>query len=149
MAEETKVQESQTTEAPAEGTAEVKVKKVKRTKRVVQHGQVHINALFNNTIISVTDEKGAVLTWASGGSCGFKGAREATPYAAQICSETACGKAKTLHGLETVDVYVKGIGIGREQAIRGIISGGVEIKAIFDITPVPHNGCRAQKVRKL
>lgn len=149
MAEETKTPETQEAPAQVEGTTEVKVKKVKRTKHVVQHGQVHINALFNNTIVSVTDAKGNVLSWASGWSCGFKGAREATPYAAQICSETACGKAKTLHGLETVDVYVKGIGVGREQAIRGIISGWVEIKSIFDITPVPHNGCRAQKVRKL
>ncbi len=132
-----------------ESTSEVKVKKTKRTKHVVQHGQVHINAHFNNTIVSVTDVKGSVLSWATGWSCGFKWAREATPYAAQIATETACNKAKTLHGLETVDVYLKWIGVGREQAVRGIIAAGIDIKAIFDITPVPHNGCRKQKVRKL
>jgi small subunit ribosomal protein S11 len=89
------------------------------------------------------------LTWASGGSAWFKWAREATPYAAQVVAETAISKAKTLHSIETVDVYVKWIGIGREQAIRGLISGGVNLSAIFDITPVPHNWCRKKKVRKL
>ncbi|MCH2189190.1 30S ribosomal protein S11 [Candidatus Gracilibacteria bacterium] len=123
--------------------------KSKKTKQIVQHGQVHILASFNNTIVSVTDEKGNVLTWSSGGNAGFKGAREATPYAAQITAEQAIEKAKTLHSLETADVYVKGIGIGREQAIRGIISAGVDVQSIFDITPVPHNGCRKKKVRKL
>lgn len=125
------------------------VKKTKKTKQVVQHGQAHILASFNNTIVSITDEKGNVLTWSSGGSAGFKWARESTPYAAQVTAEEAVGKAKTLHGLESVDVYVKWIGVGREQAIRGLISGGVELRGIFDITPVPHNGCRKKKVRKL
>ncbi|MBW7954345.1 30S ribosomal protein S11 [Candidatus Gracilibacteria bacterium] len=125
------------------------VKKSKKTKKIVQLGQAHIMASFNNTIVSITDEKGNVLTWASGGSAGFKGAREATPYAAQIAVEQAATKAKTLHNLETVDVYVKGIGVGREQAIRGLISGGLELRAIFDITPVPHNGCRKKKTRSL
>jgi len=125
------------------------VKKSKKTKHIVQHGQAHIKASFNNTIISITDEKWNVLTWASGGTAGFKWARESTPYAAQITAEQAVEKAKTLHSLESVDVYVKWIGIGREQAIRGLISGGVELKAIFDITPVPHGGCRKKKVRKL
>lgn len=125
------------------------VKKSKKTKQIVQHGQAHIKASFNNTIISITDEKWNVLTWSSGGTAGFKWAREATPYAAQVTAEQAIEKAKTLHGLESVDVYVKGIGIGREQAIRWLISWGVELKAIFDITPVPHGGCRKKKVRKL
>lgn len=124
-------------------------KKTKKTKRVVQTGQAHILASFNNTIVSITDEKGNVLSWATGGSAGFKGARESTPYAAQMTSEQAVGKAKTLHGLEIVDVYIKGIGVGREQAIRGLISGGVELRAIYDITPVPHNGCRKKKVRRM
>lgn len=123
--------------------------KSKKTKKVVQIGQAHILASFNNTIVSITDEDGNVLTWSSGGSAGFKGARESTPYAAQMTSEQAVGKAKTLHGLETVDVYVKGIGVGREQAIRGLISGGVELRAIYDVTPVPHNGCRKKKVRRM
>ena len=125
------------------------VKKSKKTRKIVQHGQAHIKASFNNTIVSITDEKGSVLTWATGGSAGFKGARESTPYAAQITAEEAVEKVKTLHGMESVDVYVKGIGVGREQAIRGLISGGLELRGIFDITPIPHNGCRPKKVRKL
>ena len=125
------------------------VKKSKKTKHIVQHGKAHIKASFNNTIISITDEKWNVLTWASGGTAGFKWARESTPYAAQITAEQAVEKAKTLNSLESVDVYVKWIGIGREQAIRGLISGGIELKAIFDITPIPHGGCRKKKVRKL
>lgn len=124
-------------------------KKPKKTKQVIPHGQAHIFASFNNTIVSITDTKWNVLTWASGGSAWFKWAREATPYAAQVVAETAISKAKTLHSIETVDVYVKWIGIGREQAIRGLISGGVNLSAIFDITPVPHNWCRPKKVRKL
>lgn len=125
------------------------VKKTKKTKKVVQIGQAHILASFNNTIVSITDEKGNVLSWATGGSVGFKGARESTPYAAQMTSEQAVAKAKTLHGLEVVDVYIKGIGVGREQAIRGLISGGVDLRSIFDVTPVPHNGCRKKKVRRM
>lgn len=123
--------------------------KSKKTRKVVQVGQAHIMAGFNNTIVSITDEEGNVLTWSSGWSAGFKWARESTPYAAQITSEQAVEKAKTLHGLETVDVYVKGIGVGREQAIRGLITGWVDLRAIYDITPVPHNGCRKKKVRRM
>ena len=123
--------------------------KGKKTKKIVQTGHAHIMASFNNTIVSITDEQGNVLSWASGGSAGFKGARESTPYAAQITSEQAVEKAKQLHGLEIVDVYVKGIGVGREQAIRGLISGGVELRSIFDVTPIPHNGCRKKKVRRM
>ncbi len=123
--------------------------KSKKTKRVVQIGHAHILASFNNTIVSITDEDGNVLSWASGWSAGFKGARESTPYAAQITAEQAVEKAKTLHGLETVDVYIKGIGVGREQAIRGLLSGGIELRSIFDVTPVPHNGCRKKKVRRM
>lgn len=126
-----------------------KTKKNRKTRRIVQHGQVHINASFNNTIVSVTDEKGNVLTWASWGSAGFKWARESTPYAAQMAAEEASEKAKTLHSMETVDVYIKWIGIGREQAIRWVIGKGLDLRAIFDITPLPHNGCRKKKVRKL
>ena len=125
------------------------VKKSKKTRTVIPHWQVHIQASFNNTIVSVTDEKGNVLTWSTWWSAGFKWARESTPYAAQMTAEQAVSKAKTLHSIETVDVYVKWIGIWREQAIRGVISGGVELKTIFDITPIPHNGCRKKKVRKL
>ncbi len=127
----------------------VKKTSSKKTRRIVQHGQVHIQASFNNTIVSITDEKGNVLTWATGWSTWFKWARESTPYAAQVTAEQAVEKAKTLHSLESVDVYVKWIWVGREQAIRWLISWGVELKSIFDITPIPHNWCRKKKVRKL
>ena len=123
--------------------------KSKKTRKVVQIGQAHIMAGFNNTIVSITDEQGNVLTWSSGWSAGFKGARESTPYAAQMTSEQAVEKAKTLHGLEVVDVYIKGIGVGREQAIRGLISAGIDLRAIYDVTPVPHNGCRKKKARRM
>lgn len=125
------------------------VKKSKKTKRIVQVWQAHIMASFNNTIVSITDEKWEVLTWASGWSAWFKWARESTPYAAQIAVEQATQKAVTLHSLEMVDVFVKGIWIGREQAIRWLISWGVELRNIYDITPVPHNGCRKKKTRSL
>lgn len=125
------------------------VKKSKKTRKVVQIWQAHIFAWFNNTIVSITDEQGAVLTWASWGSSGFKGARESTPYAAQITTENATSKAKTLHWLEAVDVYIKWIGVGREQAVRGLLSAWVDIRAIYDITPVPHNWCRKKKQRRM
>lgn len=125
------------------------VKKSKKTRKIVTVWQAHIQASFNNTIVSITDEKWNVLTWASGWSAWFKWARESTPYAAQVIAEQATSRAKTLHSLETVDVYVKWIWVGREQAIRWLLSGWVDIRAIFDITPIPHNGCRKKKVRKL
>jgi small subunit ribosomal protein S11 len=125
------------------------VKKAKKTKRIIQHWHVHIFASFNNTIVSVTDEKWSVLTWSSWGSSGFKWSREATPYAAQLTAENAITKAKNLHSIETVDVYVKWIWVWREQAIRWLISWWVELRAIFDVTPVPHNWTRKKKVRKL
>ncbi len=129
--------------------AKATVKRSKKTRKVIEVGQAHIQASFNNTIVSITDEKGNVLTWATGGAAGFKWAREATPYAAQVIAEQATAKAITLHGLKEVTVYVKWIWVWREQAIRWLLSWWLEIKAIFDITPVPHNGCRKKKVRKL
>ncbi|EKD29417.1 MAG: hypothetical protein ACD_78C00420G0004 [uncultured bacterium (gcode 4)] len=125
------------------------LKRSKKTRKNIPEGIISINASLNNTHIVVSDKEGQVLTWATGGSSGFKGAREATPYAAQITSEGAVAKAKTLHGMEKAVVYVKGIGAGREQAVRGIVNSGVELTAIYDITPVPHNGCRKKKIRKL
>lgn len=125
------------------------VKKTRKTKKIIQKWQVHIFASFNNTLISVTDEKWNVLTWSSGWLAWFKWARESTPYAAQLAAEQAVAKAKTLHSMEVVDVYVKWIGSWREQAIRWVIAWWVELKAIFDITPVPHNGCKKKKVRHL
>lgn len=125
------------------------LKRSKKTRKNVAEAIVSITATLNNTHVVVSDKEGNVLTWATGGSSGFRGAREATPYAAQITSENALTKAKTLHGLEKATVYVRGIGAGREQAIRGVINAGVDLLAIFDVTPVPHNGCRKKKIRKL
>ena len=127
----------------------VQAKKSKKTRKVVQIWQAHIFAWFNNTIVSITDEQWNVLTWATWGSSGFKWARESTPYAAQITTENATTKAKTLHGLESVDVYIKWIGVWREQAVRGLLSAWVDINAIYDITPVPHNWCRKKKQRRM
>ncbi len=125
------------------------LKRSKKTRKNVVEGVISVTATLNNTHVVVSDKEGNVLTWATGGSAGFRGAREATPYAAQITSENAVSKAKTLHGLERATVYVRGIGAGREQAIRGVVNAGVDLQAIFDITPIPHNGCRKKKIRKL
>jgi small subunit ribosomal protein S11 len=121
-------------------------KKAKR--RHVQVGKAFIRASYNNTIITLTDESGDVLTWGSAGASGFKGARKATPYAAQISAENAAEKAKVF-GLEKVTVFVKGVGSGREQSIRGLVSKGLDIISITDITPIPHNGCRKKKQRRV
>ena len=129
--------------------AKATLRRTKKTRKSVPEAIVSITATLNNTHVVVSDLGGQVLTWATGGTAGFKGAREATPYAAQITSEQAVGKAKTLHGVEKAHIYVKGIGAGREQAIRGVINSGVELIGIYDITPVPHNGCRKRKARKL
>jgi len=129
--------------------AKATIKKSKKTRRVIESGQAHIQASFNNTIVSITDDKGNVLSWATWWSAGFKGAREATPYAAQVIAEEAIKKAITLHWIKNVIVYVKWIWVWREQAIRWLLSGWIDIESIFDITPVPHNGCRKKKVRKL
>ncbi len=125
------------------------LRRSKKTRKVYPEVIVFVTATLNNTHVVVSDPSGQVLTWASGGTAGFKGAREATPYAAQIVSEQALTKAKTLHNVERAKVYVKGIGSGREQAVRGIINAGVDLTGIFDVTPVPHNGCRKRKARKL
>jgi small subunit ribosomal protein S11 len=125
------------------------LRRSKKTRKNVPEVTIFITATLNNTHVVVSDLEGQVLTWATGGSAGFKGAREATPYAAQITSEQAVSKAKTLHNVERAKVYVKGIGAGREQAIRGIVNAGVDLIAIYDVTPVPHNGCRKPKARKL
>lgn len=129
--------------------AKATLRRSKKTRKNVPEAIISITATLNNTHVVVSDLEGQVLTWSTGGTAGFKGAREATPYAAQITSEQAVAKAKTMHNVERASVYVKGIGAGREQAIRGIINSGVELTAIYDITPVPHNGCRKRKARKL
>lgn len=129
--------------------AKATLRRSKKTRKNIPEAVISITATLNNTHVVVSDLAGQVLTWSTGGTAGFKGAREATPYAAQLTSEQAVSKAKTLHNVERASVYVKGIGAGREQAIRGVINSGVDLVAIYDITPVPHNGCRKRKARKL
>ena len=120
----------------------------KRVKKNVEHGQAHIQASFNNTIVTLTDSEGNALSWASAGGLGFRGSKKSTPYAAQMASETAT-KAALIHGLKTVDVFVKGPGSGREAAIRALQANGLTVTSIRDVTPVPHNGCRPPKRRRV
>ena len=120
----------------------------KRVKKNVERGQAHIQSSFNNTIVTLTDAEGNALSWASAGGLGFRGSRKSTPYAAQMAAETAT-KAALIHGLKTVDVFVKGPGSGREAAIRALQACGLEVTSIRDVTPVPHNGCRPPKRRRV
>ena len=121
------------------------LKRSKKTRKNVAEGVVHITATLNNTHVVVADKDGNVLTWATGGSSGFKGAREATPYAAQIIAKIAVQKAREEFGLEDVKVFVSGVGTGREAAIRALNANGLNITSIKDTTPIPHNGCRPPK----
>jgi len=128
----------------------VSTKTKKKEKKVVGSGRVYIQASFNNTIITVTDPKGNVLSWSSSGSLsGFRGAKKSTPFAAQLVSDNAVKKAIDNYGLKEVEVYVKGPGVGRESAIRSIDNSGLKILSIKDITPIPHNGCRPKKRRRV
>ena len=120
----------------------------KRERKNVTHGVAHIKSSFNNTIISFTDQSGNVISWASAGNVGFKGSRKSTPYAAQTAAEAAARRAME-HGVRKVDVQVKGPGSGRETAIRSIQNVGIEVTGIKDVTPVPHNGCRPPKRRRV
>jgi len=120
-----------------------------KEKRQVLLGVVHVQSTFNNTIVTVADQKGEVLSWASAGSVGFKGTKKGTPFAAQMASENAARKAANEHGLKRVDVFVKGPGSGRETAIRALSTAGLEVTVIKDVTPIPHNGCRAPKRRRV
>lgn len=120
----------------------------RRERKSVPRGQAHIQATFNNTIVTLTDPNGNVLSWGSAGSQGFKGSRKSTPYAAQITAETAARKAME-HGLRQIEVFVKGPGSGREAAIRSLQGAGLNITAITDVTPIPHNGCRPPKRRRV
>ena len=120
----------------------------KRVKKNVERGQAHIQASFNNTIVTLTDAAGNALSWANAGGLGFKGSRKSTPYAAQMASETAT-RAAQIHGLKYVDVFVKGPGTGREAAIRALAANGLTVTSITDVTPVPHNGCRPPKRRRV
>ena len=122
-------------------------KKRVRSKNI-ESGMAHIHASFNNTIVTITDTKGNVLSWASAGELGFKGSKKSTPFAAGECAETAA-KAAMEHGFKTVEVFVKGPGSGRESAIRSLQTAGLDITSIKDVTPIPHNGCRPPKRRRV
>ncbi len=120
----------------------------RKEKKNVVNGQAHIKSTFNNTIVSITDSTGAVISWSSSGDVGFKGSRKSTPFAAQMAAEAAARKAQE-HGLKKVDVFVKGPGSGRETAIRSLQAAGLEVGSISDVTPQAHNGCRPPKRRRL
>ena len=120
----------------------------RREKKNVPHGAAHIKSTFNNTIVSITDPQGNVIAWASSGHVGFKSSRKSTPFAAQLAAENAARKAQE-HGVKKVDVFVKGPGSGRETAIRSLQAAGLEVGAISDVTPQPHNGCRPPKRRRV
>jgi small subunit ribosomal protein S11 len=120
----------------------------KKERRQVNHGQAHIKSSFNNTIITITDQQGNVLSWASSGNAGFKGSRKSTPFAAQLAAEQAAKRAAE-YGVRKIDVFVKGPGSGRETAIRSLQANGLEVQVIKDVTPIPHNGCRPPKRRRV
>jgi small subunit ribosomal protein S11 len=120
----------------------------KKVKKNVQSGVAHITSTFNNTIVTITDVSGNVVSWASSGACGFKGSRKSTPFAAQLAAESAAKKAQE-HGMRTVQVHIKGPGAGRESALRALQSAGFKITLIRDVTPIPHNGCRPPKRRRV
>ncbi len=132
----------------AKAASNKRVVKKRREKRSVTNGQVHIQATFNNTIVTITDANGNAISWASAGELGFKGSRKSTPFAAQSAAEAA-GKVAKDQGLETVEVFVKGPGSGRESAIRALETVGLRITMIKDVTPIPHNGCRPPKRRRV
>ena len=148
MAEETTNAAAPAAAAAApEGAAEAK-KRVKKGKKNILNGVVHIQASFNNTIITITDASGNVISWSSAGARGFKGSRKSTPFAAQVAAGDAAAKAME-HGLKNVQIMVKGPGAGRESALRAIASAGLKISLIRDVTPIPHNGCRPPKRRRV
>jgi len=148
MAEETKT-EVAAPAAPAAPEAEGAAKRAKRkTKKSILNGVVHIQSTFNNTIITISDVSGNVIAWSSAGARGFKGSRKSTPFAAQVAAGDAAAKAME-HGLKNVTVLVKGPGAGRESALRAIAAAGLKISLIRDVTPIPHNGCRQPKRRRV
>jgi small subunit ribosomal protein S11 len=125
-----------------------KVKSKKKTRKEIGYGVAHIQSTFNNTIITITDHQGNTVCWTSSGTAGFKGARKGTPFAAQLAAKEASNRARD-YGVRYVDVRIKGPGAGRESAIRALQSAGIEIKSIKDVTPIPHNGCRVRRRRRV
>jgi small subunit ribosomal protein S11 len=134
---------------PAAAAKRKKEFKKKREKRIVPHGVAHIAATFNNTQITIADPDGRVLCWSSAGAIGFKGSRKGTPYAAQQASLSAAGTARDQYGLKSVEVRIQGPGSGRESAVRALAAAGIHIVVIRDVTPIPHNGCRPPKRRRV
>ncbi len=120
----------------------------RRAKKNVPHGQAHIHATFNNTIVTMTDLQGNAVTWASTGMVGFKGSRKSTPYAARMAAQQAAKQAMD-HGMREIDIFIKGPGPGREAAIRALQGAGLRVRSITDVTPIPHNGCRPPKKRRI
>ena len=135
-------------EAAAGAAAPEKVPRKRKVKKLVSEGIAHIHSTFNNTIVTITDPQGATLSWASAGTVGFKGSRKGTPFAAQLAAESAARKAQE-YGMRSVHVYVKGPGAGRESALRSLQAAGFAISLIKDVTPIPHNGCRPPKRRRV
>jgi len=135
--------------AAAKSTKRKKEFRKKKEKRVVPHGVVCIQATFNNTIVTLTDPDGRAVSWSSAGSVGFKGSRKGTPYAAQQAAATAAGVARDQYGMKSVEVRVKGPGAGRESAVRALSTAGLDVRSIRDRTPIPHNGCRPPKKRRV
>jgi small subunit ribosomal protein S11 len=133
--------------APSTGGKEKRGAK-KKEKRIVPHGVAHVQASFNNTVVAISDPEGNVLTWSSAGRIGFKGSRKGTPFAAQVAAQSCGNQAKDM-GMRSVDVQVRGPGAGRESAIRALQASGILIKSIRDVTPIPHNGCRPRKRRRV
>ena len=129
-------------------TATKKTVRRRKEKKHIEKGAVHINSTFNNTIVTITDTQGNAISWASAGELGFKGSKKSTPFAAQMAAETAA-QAAMEHGLKSVEVFVKGPGAGREAAIRALQGVGLEVNMIKDVTPIPHNGCRPPKRRRV
>ena len=134
--------------AAAKATARKGATRRRKEKKNIERGAAHIQSTFNNTIVTISDTQGNALSWASAGELGFRGSRKSTPFAAQTAAETAA-KAAMEHGLKTVEVYVKGPGASREAAIRALQAAGLEVTLIKDVTPVPHNGCRPPKRRRV
>lgn len=136
-------------EATTTTTAKTTAPKKKKAKRTVAAGQVHVLATFNNTIISVTDTNGGLLAASSAGACGFRGSKKGTAYAAQVAAEKAINTAKQQYGVSKADVFIKGIGLGREAAVRVLAGANIAVESIKDVTGVPHGGCRPKKARRV
>ncbi|MFH0820776.1 MAG: 30S ribosomal protein S11 [Candidatus Peregrinibacteria bacterium] len=129
-------------------TAAAPVVKTKKVRRAVPNANIYITASYNNTLMTATDQEGKALAWSSAGTCGFKGSRKSTPYAATVTGEKLIEKLQS-YGVQKVKVFVNGVGTGREQSVRGLQAAGLELEAIFDVTAIPHNGCRARKSRRI